>query len=457
MQYFKPDGEYFVGDCMPFFHGGTFHLFYLLDQGHHKGRGGLGGHQWAHASTTDLVHWKHHPVAIGLDEEWEGSICTGSTFYHEGTYYAFYATRKRDRTQHLSLATSSDGIHFVKAEPNPFASPPEGYSPLHYRDPFVFRDDSAGEFQMLVTAAIEDYELHDRGGCLVRLASTDLKHWESIEPFIVPGGGPGYRSIPECPDYFHWNGWYYLVFGLNWSTHYRMSRDPRGPWIRPRVGSFDGSMAAVMKTAPFGGKRRMGVCWLASRADDKDDGERLWAGNAVFREIIQHEDGTLDTRFPPEMVPATGVALDLPFTALTPGVSGDSRSVRISAVEGLGAGMVEEVPVNARVSMTISPETNSADFGLCFRGSGRWESGYELHFLPYEHRVTLNDQTISCVEGLDSPFKADVILKDDIIDVCVDDRRCVIDRCPELRGERLFLFCQNGEVSFESVEVRPVL
>lgn len=109
MQYYKPEAPYFVGDCMPFFHDGTFHLFYLLDENHHQAKDGLGGHQWAHAATPDLIHWTHHPLAIPCTETWEGSICTGSVLHHDQTYYAFYATRKPDRTQHLSLAISKDG------------------------------------------------------------------------------------------------------------------------------------------------------------------------------------------------------------------------------------------------------------------------------------------------------------------------------------------------------------
>src|SRR5690349_23197660 len=72
VQYFAPGGNQFVGDCMPWYHDGTFHLFYLLDEGHHQGLGGLGGHQWAHASTRDLVRWQHHPLALPLAEPWEG-------------------------------------------------------------------------------------------------------------------------------------------------------------------------------------------------------------------------------------------------------------------------------------------------------------------------------------------------------------------------------------------------
>ncbi len=443
---------------MPFFHDGTFHLYWLVDENHHQAKGGLGGHQWAHASTHNLVDWVHHPLAIACTEEWEGSICTGSTFYHDGTYYGYYATRMPDRTEKLSLAVSRDGITFEKTLPNPFAVPGAGYRPQHYRDPFVFVDETTGEFNMLVTAAIEDYPLHGLGGCLLRLTSRDLKQWEVVEPFLIPGSKPGHGSIPECPDYFQWNGWYYLVFGLDGVAHYRMARQPFGPWLRPAVDTFDGStLAAVMKTAAFTGDRRLGVAFLNGRKDDRDDGHRVYAGNAVFREIFQHEDGSLGTKFPTEMIPAQGAPLDLPFTPLTPGAAGSGDSVRIAALQGLEAGMIAGVPRNVRLTVNVIPQAPSADFGLWLRGAGQMETGYQLHCLPYERKVTLNQQVLTCVDGLDQPFTLDIILKDDIIDVCVDDRRCVIDRCPQLLGDHLFLVCENGVVTFESLRICPLL
>ncbi len=457
MQYFRPEDPFFVGDCMPFFHEGTFHLYYLQDENHHQAKGGLGGHQWAHASSQDLIHWKHFPMAIPCTEDWEGSICTGSTFYHDGTFYGYYATRTLERTEKLSLAISKDGISFEKTQPNPFAIPPTGYSPKHYRDPFIFVDETSGEFNMLVTAALEDYPLYERGGCLLRLTSPDLKNWTAREPFIIPGSRAGYASIPECPDYFHWNGWYYLVFSLDGKAHYRVSRQPMGPWLRPVVDIFDDSgVAMVMKSAAFTNNRRIGVAYLASRRDDKDNGERLYAGHTLFREIIQHEDGTLGTKFPEEMVPAYSQPLHLPTTALTNGASTTADTIHIQAVEGQAVAMVENVPRNVHISLRVNPAKNSAEFGLWLRGSGRFETGYQLCFLPYEQMVTLNRQSISCVEGLDRPFSVEIILKDDIIDVCVDQRRCLVDRCPELQGDRLFFFCQNGEVSFESIEISPL-
>ena len=458
MQYFKPEDPFYVGDCMPFFHEGTFHLYYLQDENHHQAKGGLGGHQWAHAASQDLVRWEHYPLAIACSEDWEGSICTGSTFYHEGTFYGYYATRMTDRTEKLSLATSKDGITFEKTEPNPFAAPQTGYSPKNYRDPFVFMDEITGEFHMLVTASLQDYPLYGRGGCLVRLTSPDLKTWTVTEPFIIPGGRPDYASVPECPDYFHWNGWYYLVFSLDGKAHYRMSKQPMGPWLRPAVDTLDNSnVAMVMKTAAFTNNRRIGVAYLASRSDDKDAGERLYAGHTLFREIIQHVDGNLGTKFPKEMVPAWGEKLKLPFMPLTKDVSTTADSIRIQAIEGQAVAMVENVPRNTHITLTLKPEPNAAEFGLWFRGSGSFEKGYQLCFLPYEQKVTLNQQSMTCVDGLDRPFALEIIIKDDIIDVCMDQRRCLIDRCPELHGERIFFFCRNADVSFESIEISPLL
>ena len=464
MQYYKPAGEFYVGDCMPFFHEDTFHLYYLLDEKHHQSKGGLGAHQWAHACTRDLVHWEHHPLALPITADWEGSICTGSVFHHNGTFYAYYATRMPDRTQHLCVATSTDGIHFDKSLTNPFASPGAGYAPRHYRDPCLFRDERTGLFHMLVTASLEDYPLHGHGGCLAHLVSRDLESWQVTDPFLIPG----YTGTPECPDYFAWNDWTYLLFSIGGIAHYRMSRSPLGPWIRPPVDVFDGPMACVLKTAAFGPDRRIGVAYLPSLRDDADDGDWLYAGNALFREIVQHDDGCLGCAFPPEMIPSGGAPLDLPFTALTGSVSCDAGCVHIHAPQGLGVGMVSGVPQNARITCRLAPGNESGAFGLCVRASGAYESGYQLRISPYECRVELGTlhqrstpgtvrRALSGVKGLGNPITLDVVLVNDIVDVCIDGRHCLASRYPELRGDRLFFFCHDGDVVFDSVEIRPLV
>ncbi|HEX8235215.1 MAG TPA: family 43 glycosylhydrolase [Abditibacteriaceae bacterium] len=452
MQYFKPHDEFFVGDCMPFFHEGTFHLIYLLDEKHHQGKNGLGGHQWAHASSTDLKNWVHHPLAIGIDEEWECSICTGSVFFHQGTFYAFYATRKSDGSEHLSLATSTDGIHFHKTTPNPFASPPAGYRSA-YRDPFVFQDRETGLFHMLVTAARENQRLPQSSGCLAHLTSPDLRTWSLTEPFLTPS----YRDVPECPNYFEWNGWYYLIFSNHGTARYRMSRNPLGPWLRPPVDTFDSDMSRVLKSAAFSGNRRLGVAFLPTRKDGRNDGELLYAGNAVFREIIQLEDGCLGTKFPPEMIPGSGPVLPLPLNALTSGVTTTENNLTIQTPEGFGAASLTRVPRDVRLCVEVRPQPHTGSYGLLLRSSGNYEKGCELRFYPDAQRVELGDQSICCVEGLTQPFRLDIVVTRDIVDVCIAERRCLIQRAPECNGDTIFFYCHNGEVSFTAIQVRELL
>ena len=113
-------------------------MFFVLDRRHHRSKWGLEAHQWGHLSTTDLVHWKSCPPALTIEREEEASICLGSVFFHAGRYYAFYATRIHDRSEHLGMAVSDDGIPFHKLIPSPFADSQPPYKYGLNRDPFVF-------------------------------------------------------------------------------------------------------------------------------------------------------------------------------------------------------------------------------------------------------------------------------------------------------------------------------
>jgi len=256
MQYWRLRGHNTsVGDCMPFFHEGRYHLVYLFDRRHHMSKWGLGAHQWAHASTADLIHWEHHPLAIEITEQWEGSICTGSVFCHDGMFRAFYATRKPDGSQHLGLAVSRDGIHFSKTQPNPFASPEKGYHRDHYRDPTVFQDPATGRFHLLVTALLND----GNRGCLAQLVSNDLKSWTLTNPFITPRMFRSARTTSRG-----------TVVLLDFHGLLDVARPARA--VDPTEGQSPGR-DAVPKTAEFTGNRRIAAFWLA------DGG---WAGTSYF-------------------------------------------------------------------------------------------------------------------------------------------------------------------------------
>jgi hypothetical protein len=234
-----------------------------------------------------------------------------------------------------------------------------------------------------------------------------------------------------------------------------MSRGPMGPWVRPKVETLDGPAARVMKTASFGANRRIGVAWLGTRAGNRDDGPFEFGGNAIFREIIQYPDGSLGCRFPAEMVPRGAPAGAIQIEPCGPGAGVDGRRVHIDARHGLAAASCRGVAHDARLKIRVSPLCPTAGFGLRLRADegSAFDSGYALNFAPHEAAATLNQQRITALEGLDRPFDLEIVMKDDIIDVCIDNRRTLVDRCPQRREEMMLLYGQDGQVDFQIAEV----
>jgi beta-fructofuranosidase len=455
LQYWRPKGNLFVGDCMPYYQNGKFSFYWLLDSAHHASLKGLGGHQWALSTTYDLKTWKQEPVVLGIDQEWEKSICTGSIAFYHNTYYAFYATRLIDENgrvnEQLSYATSKDGIHFDKQKPNPFYTSAAGYSKRDFRDPKVFIDEKAGEFHLFVSSWQENAVLARAGGCLVHLVSKDLKKWDLKEPVLT-----GQSSVPECPDYFLWKGWYYLVYGDNGDTYYVKSKQPYGPWEEPKFQAFNESWSNVLKTASFKNDRRISASWIPSRQENKDNNGEIFGGNALFREVIQLPDGTLETRFPEEMIPASGEALKINFMNGLYSKKSGENAITIDAPNGTGAAYLENIPQNVRLTLEVEPVGGNDEFGFYLRSDKQAANGYKSSFSANNQIVSLGNTEIKAVRGLDRPIKIDLIMKDDIIDMSIDGRRCIVNRTPEQKGSFLWFYAKHGKVNFKSVKVSPL-
>lgn len=454
MQYFTPAGtNLFVGDCIPFYHDGTYYLYWLLDSAHHSALNGLGGHQWALSTTKDLKHWTHYPIVIGIDEDWEKSICTGSVAYFKNKYYAFYATRllsKDGKVEQLSYAISNDGIHFKKQKPNPFYKSAPGYSTRDFRDPKVLVD-SSGAFHLFVSSKKNNPALQGMDGALVHVASKDLKNWEVKGPLLT-----GQSSVPECPDYFYWNGWYYLIYGDRGDTFYVKSQSRYGPWQQPQYQTLKEEWSNVVKTGEFINGRRIAAAWIPSRRDNKDNGNEIFGGSAVFREVVQEEDGTLSTKFPPEMIPKTGTPLELKlmYDSLTT-VTGPG-SYLISSPGGVGAAHFENVPENSRITLEIEPLGDNEEYGLYLRANEKAAGGYRLNLSQNDKTVALATTRITAVNGLNNNVRIDIIMKNDIIDVCVDNRRCIINRLSGQKGSFLWIYAKHGYVKFKSIVISPI-
>ena len=353
--------------------------------------------------------------------------------------------------EQLSYAISKDGVHFEKQKPNPFYTSAPGYSKRNFRDPKVFVD-AKGVFHLFVSSEQENPVLSHAAGCLVHLSSKDLKTWTVHEPILT-----GQPSVPECPDYFNWKGWYYLVFSDNSNTCYMKSKNAYGPWEEPPYQALNEDWANVVKTAEFKDGRRIAAAWIPNRRDNMDNNNEIFGGNSIFREIMQEPDGVLDTKFPVEMIPKTGPALNIKINTDQFATLINTNSIVISSSNGVGSAHCSAIPLNCRITMKIEPLGPNEEYGLYLLANEKARDGYRLNFSANNLAASLGNTKITGVSGLNKPIQLDIIMKDGIIDVNINNKRTIVNRTYEQKGNLLWLYAKHGEVRFKSIRVSPLL
>lgn len=313
IQYWTPDDpNAWVGDVVVGTFKERFHVFYLFDRRHHGSGGGVGRHYFAHLSSSDLVNWEEHPAAVPLDEWWT-SQGTGTPFVYEGKLHLAYGLHTSRLTQDpaypigATYAVSEDGIHFTKSHRIVHAT----------QNPTIYNrtDGLLG----LVTG-------YGMSGTILK--SDHLGDW-TLQDDTIPIGG-------DCPCLFEWNGRYYLFQGFT-----QFAYSPTGApgtfvnWTDTGLAPYEG--LSVPMVAPFGENRRIMAGWLNHIYG--------WGGWLVFRELIQNPDGTLGTKWVPEIAPPVK---PLEFTAQP----GQTFSLVIAP----------ELENGTALTLTIDPAARTAAF-----------------------------------------------------------------------------------------------
>lgn len=176
------------------FFNGYYHAFYQ----HHPYGVDWGPMHWGHATSPDMVHWTHQPIALAPDSEADRDGCfSGSAVEFHGQLALIYTghcwlggTGDDSQIREVQcLALSKDGIHFEKQ--GVVLTPPAGI--MHFRDPKVWFE--ADEWWMVVGAR----DAQNQGQVLL-YRSTCLQTWHFDRVLAAAGPGEGYMW--ECPDFF---------------------------------------------------------------------------------------------------------------------------------------------------------------------------------------------------------------------------------------------------------------
>lgn len=216
---------------------GEYNLFYQ----HNPYGWSWGNMSWGHAVSKDLVHWKELPVALYPDKHgaiWSGSAVVdwdntaGFQTGKDPALVAVFTSSGKPFTQ--GIAYSNDGGRtWTKYVHNPVL----GHIVGENRDPKVVW--YAPEKKWVMALYLE-------GHTYALLSSPDLKHWQKLSEFSLPGDA-------ECPNLFE--------ISLDGDTHNKrwVFYGASGIYV---VGNFDGQ-----KFTPETRPRRLenGNCWYASQ------------------------------------------------------------------------------------------------------------------------------------------------------------------------------------------------
>jgi beta-fructofuranosidase len=278
----------------PIWWKGQYHLFYQLNP-HAAVWGDM---HWGHAISSDMVYWKHQPIALaptpgGADSEgcFSGSavVFDGKpTFIYTGVQNAPPAETtlhdgndKLRETQMLAVAEDSHLLRWKKIETPVIATPPQGMVVTGFRDPCPWRE---GDTWYLGVGSGE----RTIGGCVLLYRSRDLRHWEYLHKLAQgkPNGKVAVNPCDsgemwECPDFFAVSGHHCLLYSTEdkvfWTTGEYDA--PQHRYAATRTGVLDhGTAFYAPKSFLAPDNRRILWGWIRETRPEAQFSAAGWAG-----------------------------------------------------------------------------------------------------------------------------------------------------------------------------------
>lgn len=277
----------FVGDpCAPRFYKGQYHVFY---------HGSFGGRGWHHSMSSDLMHWKHLPIALSptADSFDAYGTFTGSVLPEDGIAAVIYTGVTKVPTEQETIrneglrevqciATSSDPDlqTWQKLDKPVIDGPPPGLKVTGFRDPFSWKD---GEDWFIGVGS----GFSQIGGAVLLYRSEDAGQWEYLHP-LAQGAWNGETSsnpVPsgemwECPDFFPLGNKHILIYSAEHRTFWEVGTYDRHEFrfYSERKGLLDHGAYYAPKSMLDGEKRRILWGWVQETRSRDAVETAGWAG-----------------------------------------------------------------------------------------------------------------------------------------------------------------------------------
>lgn len=299
-----------VGDpCAPRFFRGEHHAFF---------HGSFGGRGWAHAISSDLLHWRHMPVALsptaGTYDAY--GTFTGSVLpSDEGASIIYTGVTKVPRAQETiraeglrevqCIATSSDPDlrTWTKRAKPIIDAPPPGLKVTGFRDPFSWKEGDT--WYVGVGSGFPQV-----GGAVLLYRSKDTQNWEYLHPLAqgVWNGESFSNPVPsgemwECPDFFPLGSKHVLLYSTEHRTCWEVGTFDKTDlrFHSEGKGLLDHGAYYAPRSLADGNGRRLLWGWVQETRSRDESRQAGWSGSmSLPRVLTLTADNSLQMEVAPE-------------------------------------------------------------------------------------------------------------------------------------------------------------
>ena len=459
--FYKPPTGW-VGDPMPFYENGKFHIFYLYDA-----RNTLPTfHPWYKVATTDFASFddNNEMIATGTANQQDGALGTGSVFKRNGLYYAFYTGHNGilDPKEKIMLATSTDLKNWTK-DPSFLLQASWGYDRNEFRDPIVIEDKSTGTYKMLIATRSEDGLVTNNTvpwrAVIAQYSSVNLRDWTLEKPFYEDTS----TFITECPDVFTMGDYQYLIYSNidDRMVHYKYRLLTANTWISPINNKLDGIAFYAGKTVTDGTNRYI-TGWCPTKNKDIDSNKFDWAGSLVVHRLIQHPDGTFGVSIPEGVKNKFNInKLLKPVIDFGSVKQGEAYTLKANGTEK--AYSVFDRETGAFKIKTNIKATSSTQFGFEFGACGTRNEVFGIVFDLVKNQVrldkviknasSLNLTQLPLVVPANKEFDITIICENSVCVIYINDKIAFTNRIYKMNQNPWAIFANNGEVTFSDLKI----
>ncbi|WP_082210199.1 GH32 C-terminal domain-containing protein [Paenibacillus durus] len=456
---------------------GEYHLF-------HQSAG-----QWAHAVSTDLVHWRRLPLALNwndLGHVWSGAAIAdehnaSGLFGDSGgkglvAYYTSFNPDKTGGNQQIGLAYSKDKGRTWQYYGNEAIIKNPGYTSGNepvvwdFRDPKVVRDEAGNRWIMVVS-----------GGDHIRFyTSENLIDWTLTDSF---GYGSYIRGgVWECPDLFPLKvdgdaskqKWVLMIsMGANPKTtgsdaeYFIGELTPDGKFVNDNPPGtvlrtdFGKEMYAATSFANVPGNRRIMLAWMTNWDYPFSFPTSPWKGQMTIPRELSLRTTPEGIRLAQNPIAELEVLRGTPFTVSDTDVSSDTENI-------LAPSFGNAYEIEAELEL---PEKRAAsEFGFRLREGGaqrtvvgyRTGSGKLFVDRSASGRTDFSSKFSSVheakVQPENSALKLHILVDESSVEVFAADGRTVFSDVifPDKARSGMSFYAKGGTVKVKSIKVYPL-